>query len=91
MLRSGIEAGGDPVRRHVVGVGDDLGCVGVVARERVPVGDEVEAVVLVLERRPVLQRADEMPEMELTGRAHAGDNARFHRKSKPHMRKRAGG
>ena len=43
-----------------------------------PVGDEVEAVVLVLQRRPVVQRAHEMAEVELAGRPHARDDARFH-------------
>ena len=55
-----------------------LGGVGVVARQRVPVGDEVEAVVAVLQRSPVVQRADEMTEVQFSRRAHARDDARFH-------------
>ena len=78
MLFSGIEARRDPVGDHRVGVLDDLARVGVLARQRVPVGDEVEALVLVLERHPVVQRADEVAEMQLAGRPHAGDNACFH-------------
>ena len=39
-----------------------------------PVGDEIKAVELFLKGDPVLQRADEVPEMELAGRAHARDN-----------------
>ena len=61
VLRLGVEAGGDPVGHHVVRVGDDLGRVGVVARQRVPVGDEVEAVVLVLQRGPVVERPTRWP------------------------------
>jgi hypothetical protein len=42
-----------------------------------PIGDEIETVVLVLQRRPVIQRADEMTEMKFSGRAHAGNDTRF--------------
>ena len=51
--------------------------VGVVAGQRVPVGDEIEAVVLLLQRHPVAERADEVAEMQAAGRPHAGDDARF--------------
>ena len=77
----GIEAGRDPVGGHVVGVGDDRRGVRVVAGQRVPVGDEVEAVVLVLQRGPVVEGADQMAEMELSGRAHPRHDAWFHRSS----------
>src|SRR5207237_9816851 len=50
----------------------------VLAGQRVPVGDEIEAVVPVLELRPVLERSDKMPEMEFPGRTHPADDARFH-------------
>ena len=43
-----------------------------------PVGNEIEALVLILEGHPVVQGADEMTKMELARRPHAGDNARFH-------------
>ena len=73
-----VEPGRDPVGDHVVGVGDERRGVRVLARQRVPVGDEVEAVVLLLERHPVAERADEMAEMELAGRPHTRNDARAH-------------
>ena len=50
--------------------------VGVVAGQRVPVGDEVEAVVLVLQRHPVAEGADEVAEVQPSGRPHARDDPR---------------
>ena len=41
-----VEAGADPVGDVLVGVRRQLARVGEVARQRVPVGDEIEAVVL---------------------------------------------
>ena len=76
-----IETRRNPVGGHVVRVRDDLGRVGVVAGQRVPVGHEVEAIVLRLEGCPVVERADEVSEMELAGRAHARNDARLHRRS----------
>ena len=76
----GIDAGCDPVGDVVDRVVDDLARVGVVARQRVPVGDEVAAVVGVLQRDPVLERADQMSKMQLAGRAHA----RHDPASRPH-------
>src|SRR5262249_855302 len=51
--------------------------VGVVARQRMPVGDEVEAVVLVLHRHPVAEGAHQVTEVQAAGRPHAGDDTRF--------------
>ena len=65
-----VQPAGDPVGDHVVRVLDDAGGVGVVGGQRMPVGDEVETIVLVLERGPVLQRSHEMPEVQFAGRAH---------------------
>ena len=63
--------------------------VGVLARQRVPVGDEIEAVVLVLQRRPVLERADEVAEVELARRAHARHDSRLrHQQQAAHSRAR---
>ena len=73
----GIEAGADPVGDVLVGVRRQLARVGVVARQRVPVGDEIEAVVLLLQRHPVAERADQMAEMQAARRPHAGDDAVF--------------
>jgi hypothetical protein len=77
----GIEAGGNPVGDHFVGVLDDRSRVRVLAGQGVPVGDEVEAVVLLLQRDPVAERADQMAQVQPAGRPHAGDNARFHGRS----------
>ena len=75
MLFSGIESGADPVRHVVEGVRRQLSVSRVIARQRVPVGDEIEAVVLLLQRDPVAQRADEMAEMQPPGRPHARNDA----------------
>ena len=55
VLFSGSMPGADPVGDVVERVVDDRVGGGVVARQRVPVGDEVEAVVLALQRLPVLR------------------------------------
>ena len=47
----------------------------VVRRQRVPVGDEEEALVVVLQADPVLQRAVVVAEVHRAGRAHAGEDA----------------
>ena len=73
-----VDAGRNPIRDHVVRVGDDAAGVAVVAGERVPVGDEVEAVVRLLQLGPVLQGSDEMTEVQLPRRAHARHDAWLH-------------
>ena len=49
--------------------------VFVVRGQRVPVGDEEQARVLVLQLHPVLQRAVVVAEVQRAGGAHAGQNA----------------
>ena len=71
----GVDAGGEPVDHHVVDVLLDDAALFVVRRERVPVGDEVEAVVVLLQPHPVLQRAVVVAEMERAGGPHAGQHA----------------
>jgi hypothetical protein len=44
----------------------------------VPVSDEIEAIVLILQRRPIVQRSNEMAKMQLSCRAHARNDARLH-------------
>ncbi len=73
-----VEPGRYPVGCHVVRMRHDGRGVGIVAGERVPVGNEVEAVVLILKRRPVVEGADEMPEVQLARRTHTRDDAWFH-------------
>ena len=70
-----IEADADPVGDVVVGIGRQLAGVGEVAGQRMPVGDEVEALRLLLQRDPMGERADEMAEMQAAGRPHAGHDA----------------
>ena len=71
----GVDAGGEPVDHHVVDVVLDDVALLVVRRQRVPVGDEVEAVVEALQAHPVLQRAVVVAEVQGAGRAHAGQDA----------------
>ncbi len=72
----GIDAGGEPVDHHVPDVAArSTSGVLVVRRQRVPVGDEEEARVLVLQPHPVLQRAVVVAEVQRAGRAHAGKHA----------------
>ena len=70
-----VEAGGDPVDHHVVDVLLDHLAVFVVRGQRMPVGHEVEAVVLVLQAHPVLQRTVVVAEVQRAGGAHAGQHA----------------
>src|SRR5205085_3133278 len=53
--------------------------VGVVAGERVPIGDEEKAIVLaaVLHLYPIRQRAYVVSEVQLSGGAHAAQHPRF--------------
>src|SRR3954469_17996350 len=73
-----IDSRGDPVGRHLVRARYDLAGVGVVARQRMPIGNEIEAIVLILKRRPVIQCADKMSEVQLSCRAHARNHTRLH-------------
>ncbi len=73
-----IDARPDPIGHVVEGVLDDLAGIGVVARQRVPVGDEVEAVVLLLQLDPVLQRANQVAQVQPSGGTHPGDDAARH-------------
>ena len=76
VLRSGSTPAREPVGDVVERVGGNAGRVRVVAGQRVPVGDEIETVVLLLQRDPVLERADQVSEVQLAGRAHAADTTR---------------
>ena len=71
----GVDAGGEPVDHHVVDVLLDDAALFVVRRQRVPVGDEVEALELGLQAHPVLQRAVVVAEVQRAGRAHAREDA----------------
>ena len=71
----GVEAGGEPVGHHLVDRALDHLALFVVGRQRVPVGGEVEALVLVLQADPVLERAVLVAEVHRAGRAHAREDA----------------
>ncbi len=73
----GIEAGGEVVEDHLKRVLLHHARVGVVGGQRVPVGDEEEAVVLVLQVDPVAQGADVVAEVQLAGGSHAAQHAAF--------------
>jgi hypothetical protein len=70
----GIEPGGKEIDGDLERVFGDGGRVGVIAREGVPIGDEVKAFVgeIVLETDPVLQGAKVMADVETACGAHAG-------------------
>jgi len=55
----------------------DRGSIGIIAGQRVPIGDEVEAIVrgIVLQFDPVLESAEVVADMETSGGAHARENA----------------
>ena len=69
---SRIEARGQPVDGHRPHVLLELGRVLVAGGERMPVGNEEIAFVLVLQLDPVLQRAVIIAEVQHAGRPHAG-------------------
>jgi len=73
----GIDTGGQPIGdyRHRVFV--DLRRVGVIAGERVPIGDEMVALVDVLQLDPVFERALVIAEVQATRRAHSANDS-FH-------------
>ena len=71
---AGVDARGEPVDHHLPHVvGDGPGLV-VVRGERVPVGDEEEALVLLLQAQPVLQDAVVVAQVQGAGRAHAREH-----------------
>lgn len=71
----GIEAGGEVVEDDLTGVGGDLRGVGVVGGEGVDVGDEEEALVLVLQANPVVEGAHVVAEVKFACGAHAAEDA----------------
>ena len=70
----GVKARGQPVDHHVVDVALDHLTVLVVRGERMPVGHE-EVALLVLQLHPVLQGAVIVAQVQGAGGAHARDNA----------------
>ena len=68
----GVDPGGQPVDDHIPGRLFDPLRIIVLRRQRVPVGDEEQAGMLMLEANPVLEHPVVMAEMERPGGAHAG-------------------
>ena len=69
-----VEAGGEPVDEHLEAVGDQLFRFFVAVGQRVPVGNEEEAIVLRLELQPVAQGAPQMAEMKTPRRSKSTDD-----------------
>ena len=70
-----VDADGEPVDEHLPdAVFDALGRF-VVRRQRVPVGREVKALVLLLQPEPVLQRTVIVADVHAPGGPHAGQDA----------------
>ncbi len=72
-----IETGGQPVEENVDRIFFYARGVGVVGGQGVPVGDEEEALVLVLHANPVFERADVVAEMQLAGGTHSAEDTFF--------------
>src|SRR5215471_1778848 len=67
----GIDPSRQPINQQLADEFADLACIGVVSRQRVPVGHEKITVELVLESFPIFQRAYIVAEMEQPARLHA--------------------
>ena len=71
----GVEPGPEPVGDQLADVGGDDARRLVLAGQRMPVGDEEEAVVLLLEAHPVEERTVQVPEVQAPGGAGATQHA----------------
>ena len=71
-----VESRGQEIQRHFERIGRDLRCVGVVGGQRMQVGDEEVALVLVLKLDPVGEGAHVIAQVELASGAHAAEDAR---------------
>ncbi len=71
-----VKAGGQEVQRDLEAVLAQLAGVGVVGGQRVKIGNEEEAVVLILQLHPVVQGAHVVAQVQLAGGSHAAENAR---------------
>jgi hypothetical protein len=71
-----IESGGQVVQGDVEGFELEAARIGVVRGQRVPVGDEEVALVLVLQLDPVGQGAHVVAQVELAGGTHSAQNTR---------------
>ena len=72
----GVEPAGQPVRDHLPGVLAQVERIFVARRQHVPVGDEVKAVVFILQLHPILESAHQVAQMEFARGPHTTQNAR---------------
>ncbi len=75
----GIDAGGQIERGDLLDFGAQLGGV-LVERDGVQVDDAEDALVIVLDAHPVLERAQVVSDVQISGRLHAGKDSCFHGK-----------
>src|SRR3954447_6662268 len=69
-----IDSGRDPVRNRIERRLADPARIGVIRRQRVPVGDEVKALIRVLQTHPVAYRAEVVAEVNATGRPQSAED-----------------
>ena len=77
MLRSGSRPGRQVVDHDFERILLDVAGVGVIRGERVPISDEKEAIVFVLQLDPIAQGPDIIAEVQFAGRTHAAQDAAF--------------
>src|SRR5262249_18470484 len=70
-----VESSGEPRSDHRRGVFVDCRRGGVIAGERMPIGDEMVALVYVLQLDPVFKRALVIAEVQTTRRAHSANDS----------------
>ena len=73
----GIDAGGQVERGHLLDLGAQLGGV-LVERDGVQVDDAEDALVVVLDAHPILERSQVISDVKISGRLHAGEDSCFH-------------
>jgi len=69
-----VDARRQPIHDHFPRAGLDTVWIFVVRGERMPIRDEEEAVILVLQLDPVLEGPVQMAQMHTSGRSHTGDD-----------------
>src|SRR5579863_8135772 len=70
-----IKSGGEPVNSDVERILFDPRSVAVVGGERVPIGNKEETFVLILHPDPIVERADKITQVQLSGGAHTAEDS----------------
>ena len=73
----GIDAGRQVERGDLVDLGAQLGGL-LVDRDGVQIDDAEDALVVVLDAHPILERAQVIADVQISGRLHAGEDSCFH-------------